>query len=96
MINKQEVKKIAKLARLELTDKEVEKMEGELSKVLDYIDKLKEVDIEEIGQKDRFLNLENVFREDEVKNDLMMKNEELLSLSPEEEQGYLKVKSVLR
>jgi aspartyl-tRNA(Asn)/glutamyl-tRNA(Gln) amidotransferase subunit C len=95
MITESEVKKIAKLARLKLSDKEIEKMKGELSKVLDYIDKLKEVNIEGV-KEDRFLTGENVFREDEIRKDLMTSNEDLLSLSPKKEQGYLKVKSILK
>lgn len=45
MLSKQEVKHIAKLARLGLTEKEAEKYRQELSKILDYIEKLKEADV---------------------------------------------------
>ncbi|MDI6603013.1 MAG: Asp-tRNA(Asn)/Glu-tRNA(Gln) amidotransferase subunit GatC [Patescibacteria group bacterium] len=48
MISKEEVQHIAKLARLGLTEKEVKKFQKELSSILDYIEKLKEVDISKI------------------------------------------------
>ena len=48
MITKEEVKHIAKLARLGLTEEEITKFQRELSKILDYIEKLKEVDISKV------------------------------------------------
>jgi len=48
MISKEEVQHIAKLARLGLTEKEIKKFQKELSSILDYIEKLKEVDVSSI------------------------------------------------
>jgi len=48
MISKEEVKHIAKLARLGLSDKEIGEFQKELSKILNYIEKLKEVDISNV------------------------------------------------
>ncbi|MDP2664107.1 MAG: Asp-tRNA(Asn)/Glu-tRNA(Gln) amidotransferase subunit GatC, partial [bacterium] len=45
MISKEEVKHIAKLARLGLSDKEIGKFQKDLSSILDYVEKLKKVDV---------------------------------------------------
>jgi len=64
MISKEEVKHIAKLARLGLTEEEIEKFQKELSAILDYIEKLKEVDIEGVEPMSHSIKLENVTRQD--------------------------------
>jgi len=92
MITKKEVAHIAKLARLGLTEKEIEKFQGELSKILDYFEKLKEIDILNVEPTSHSIKVENVMREDK---ELKIKNEKLLDLSPETKNGYLKVKSIL-
>jgi len=68
MISKKEVKYIAKLARLGITKKEEEKFTRELSSILDYIEKLKEVDVSEIELTSHSIKVENVMREDKVKS----------------------------
>jgi aspartyl-tRNA(Asn)/glutamyl-tRNA(Gln) amidotransferase subunit C len=93
MITKKEVQHIAKLARLGLTEKEIRKMEKELSKILDYIEKLKEVDISKVKPTSHSLLLENVMREDKSSK-LKVESSKLLELAPETKNGYLKVKSI--
>lgn len=95
MINKEEVKHIAKLARLGLTEKEIEQLQKELSSILDYFEELKEVDISEIEPTTHSILVENVMREDQINEKLKMKNEKLLELAPDKKDGYLKVKSIL-
>lgn len=95
MITKEEVKHIAKLARLGLTEKEIKKFQKELSKILDYIEKLKEVDVENVEPTSHSILFENVMREDKEKEKLKMKNEKLMELAPETKNGYLKVKKVI-
>ncbi len=85
MISKKEVKHIAKLARLGLAEKEIEKFQKELSSVLDYIEKLKEVDISKVEPTSHPLRVENVMRKDEVSKF----NKKLID-------GHLKVKSILK
>jgi len=94
MISKEEVKHIAKLARLGLTEKEVKKMQKELSKILDYIEKLKEVDISGIEPTTHSILVENVMRKDESRKS-KVESGKLLELAPETKNGYLKVKSIL-
>jgi aspartyl-tRNA(Asn)/glutamyl-tRNA(Gln) amidotransferase subunit C len=96
MITRKEVKHIAKLARLGLTEKEIEKFQKELSKILDYIEKLKEVDISEIEPTGHSIEINNVMREDEINQKIKTKSEKLLALAPERKNGYLKVKSILK
>jgi len=64
MISEKEVKHIAKLARLGLTGKEIKKFQKELSSILDYFEKLKEVDVSKIEPTSHSIRIENVMKED--------------------------------
>jgi aspartyl-tRNA(Asn)/glutamyl-tRNA(Gln) amidotransferase subunit C len=95
MISKEKVKHIAKLARLALSEKEIENYQKELSKILEYIEKLKEVDVSGIEPVFHPLKIKNVMREDvEVKKEINQ-IKKLIELMPEKKGGYLKVKKVL-
>jgi aspartyl-tRNA(Asn)/glutamyl-tRNA(Gln) amidotransferase subunit C len=65
MIDRDQVLHVAKLARLRLTDEEVERMSGELSTILDHIEKIDELDLEQVPPTSHVVNVENVLREDE-------------------------------
>lgn len=99
MLTKEEVKHIAKLARLGITQKEEERFAKDLSSILDYIEKLKEADVSNIDPMNYSLGIENVMRLDEASEksirQLQKKNEKLLELAPDKKEGYLKVKSIL-
>ena len=95
MITKEEVKHIAKLARLGLTNKEIEKFQKELSSILDYIEKLKKVDISEIRPTSHSIKVENVTREDKEGSMSEVQSSNLLDLAPDKKDGYLKTKSIL-
>ena len=62
MITREEVQHIAKLARLGLTEQEVEKYQKELSAILGYIEKLKEVDVSKVEPTSQAVFLENIFK----------------------------------
>lgn len=96
MLTKQEVKHIAKLARLGLTKKELEKYQKELSSILDYIEKLKEVDVSKIEPTSHSIKMENVEREDTENRKQKIESRRLMDLAPETKNGYLKVKSILK
>lgn len=96
MISKEEVKHMAKLARLGLTEPEIEKFQKELSSILDYIEKLKEVDIKNVEPTSHALKIENVFREDTVLKSDIEKVKKLIKAFPERENTFLKVKSIFR
>ncbi len=87
MITKEEVKHIAKLARLGLTEKELKKHQKEFSKILDYIEKLKEVDASEVELTAYPRLVENVMRKDEASK-FHTQDQKLID-------GFLKVKSIL-
>jgi len=96
MISKEEVKHIAKLARLGLTQKEIEKMQKELSSILDYIEKLKEVDVSNVEPMSHSVEVKNIMRKDEKSRKYEVKSSRLMGLAPETREGYLKVKSILK
>lgn len=93
MITKKEVQHIAGLARIGTSEKDVEKFTADLSVVLDWIEQLKEVDVEGVLPTAHITGMENRLRED-VQIDFENKKG-ILDLFPESKDGYGKVKSVL-
>ena len=64
MIDREQVLHVAKLARLRLTDEEVETMSGELSTILGHIETISELDLDGVAPTSHVVQLENVLRED--------------------------------
>lgn len=95
MISKEEVFHIAKLARLGLAEKGMEKFQKELSKILDYIEKLEEIDISGVEPTSHSFEVENVTREDKECPCPEVLSQKLLGLAPKTERGYVKVKSII-
>lgn len=93
-LTKKEIEHIAKLARLDLTEAELEKYGGQLSGILDYIDQLKEVDTTGVEPTAQVTGLENVLREDEVDEWDEAERELALRDSPDREDRFIKVKKV--
>jgi len=96
MISKKEVEHVAKLARLGLTEKELEKMQKEIASILDYFEKLKQIDVTGIEPTAYAVALKNVMRVDQERKE--PNNEQkikLLSAAPETKDNYLKVKAIL-
>jgi aspartyl-tRNA(Asn)/glutamyl-tRNA(Gln) amidotransferase subunit C len=91
----EEIKHVAKLARLELSGEELEKYGGQLSHILSYIDMLKEVDTDNVEPTAQVTGLVNVFREDEIDEWNEQEREAALSEAPEFEDHLVKVKRVL-
>jgi aspartyl-tRNA(Asn)/glutamyl-tRNA(Gln) amidotransferase subunit C len=65
VIDRDQVLHVARLARLRLSDEEVERMSRELSGVLEHIEKISELDLADVGPTSHVVRLENVLREDE-------------------------------
>ena len=65
MLNREDVLHVARLARLELTDDEVERLGGELSKVVDWVEKINELDLDDVQPTSHVVHVENVLRADE-------------------------------
>ncbi|MDD5738366.1 MAG: Asp-tRNA(Asn)/Glu-tRNA(Gln) amidotransferase subunit GatC [Candidatus Pacebacteria bacterium] len=95
MLSKEEVINIAKLARLELTNSEVEKMQKDLAGILDYIDQLNKVDTSSVKAEEAEFILENVLREDMPVSQPKETIEEMLSQAPAREGNHIKVKEIL-
>jgi len=93
MISKDEVKHIAELARIGLSEKEIEKFSTDLSSILDWIEQLKEVDIKNVEAIGHITGMENVMREDRASDSGNTSG--IKRLFPEEKDGYDRVKSVL-
>ncbi|MBU2578926.1 Asp-tRNA(Asn)/Glu-tRNA(Gln) amidotransferase subunit GatC [Patescibacteria group bacterium] len=94
MISKDKVEHIAKLARVALTEEEKEKMQSELSVILDYFKLLEEIDTAKISPTFYPFPLKNVMKEDEVKKESLETVEKLMDAVSEKEQGCVRVKAV--
>jgi len=92
MISLKEVQHIAKLARLAVTKKEEGKFREDLSKILDYVEKLKKVDITGTLATSHPLLIKNIVRADEAEKQA----QRLVAAAPETKDNYIKVKSILR
>ena len=92
-ITKEEVKKVAHLARLELNENEINNHAQQLEKILDYIRQLEKIDTDNVPCTTRAIEVTNVFRKDENKN--FDCNEELLGLGPSREDKFFKVPKII-
>lgn len=81
MISEEQVRHVANLARLGLTDEEVARMSEQLGDILDNIEKIQELDLEGVPPMANPLNLTNVLRPDEPRGELP--REEALSTAPD-------------
>lgn len=91
-ISKQEIRHIAHLARIELSESELKKFRSDLNKVLGYIEILKTVDTEGVEPLSAVTGLENVFRADEASSSELP--DEIIKNAPESERRFIKVKKV--
>ena len=94
-LTKGEIKHIADLARLELTEAELKKYGSQLSDILSYINQLKEVDTTDVEPTAQITGLENALRQDEKEDWDKAEIEEALRQTPELENRQIKVKRVL-
>lgn len=92
-ININDVNHVANLARLELSAEEKERFTAQLNAILQYADKLNELDTSDIEPTSHVLPLANVMREDEVRPSWPV--DRVLSEAPETEDGHFKVPAVL-
>ena len=97
MLTDKEVKHIAELARIKISDKEEKNLKKDLSSILEYIDKLNEVDTTGVEPLYQTTRLVNSFRSDETRGEFKMDenlNEKLIDQAPHKEGRFIKVKSV--
>jgi aspartyl-tRNA(Asn)/glutamyl-tRNA(Gln) amidotransferase subunit C len=93
-LSRDDVLKLAALSKLKLSDEEVEKLRGELSEILNYVEMLDDVDVSGLEPTYQVTGLDNVWRPDETK-DYGYKTEDLLKNAPEVQENQFKVKRVL-
>jgi aspartyl-tRNA(Asn)/glutamyl-tRNA(Gln) amidotransferase subunit C len=92
IISKEDVKHVAKLAELDFSDSEVEKITPQLDKILGHVANISKVDTAAISPTSHTLEIKNVFREDTVRESLS--KEDALLNAPEEMDGGFKVPKI--
>ncbi len=92
-LTRDNVKHVAELARLKFSDEEMERFQDQLTNILTYIDVLNEADTEGVKPVTTVLPMQNVFREDEVRNPLP--KEDFLSLAPSADHDHYKVPKII-
>lgn len=92
-VSKDEVIRIAELAKLKLTEEEIVKFQIELSKILEYVEQLKEIDTKGVKLLYHPISRVNIFREDKVTKSI--DREEALSNAPERTEEFFKVPKVM-
>jgi aspartyl-tRNA(Asn)/glutamyl-tRNA(Gln) amidotransferase subunit C len=91
MIDREQVLHVARLARLKLTDEEVARMSSELSTILDHIEKISELDLENVEPTSHVVEVENVLRADEPRES--WPRERILDPAPDPADGGFRVPS---
>ena len=92
IISKEDVKHVAKLAELDFSDSEVEKITPQLDKILGHVANISKVDTAAVSPTSHTLEIKNVFREDTVRESLS--KEDALLNAPEEMDGGFKVPKI--
>lgn len=88
-----EIARIAKLARIGLSEEETARMSAELGQIVEFVEQLQQVDVTDTAPTDQVTGLEDVWREDVVRTGLS--REQLLANAPKQKDGYIVVKRVL-
>ena len=91
MIDREQVLHVARLARLQLSDAEVETMTGELSKILEHIERINELDLEGVPPTSHVVEVANALREDEPRPSMPV--ERALQSAPDAALGGFRVPS---
>jgi aspartyl-tRNA(Asn)/glutamyl-tRNA(Gln) amidotransferase subunit C len=91
MIDREQVLHVARLARLHLSEEEVARMSSELSTILDHIEKINELDLDEVEPTSHVVEVENVLRADEPRPS--WPREQILDPAPDPADGGFRVPS---
>jgi aspartyl-tRNA(Asn)/glutamyl-tRNA(Gln) amidotransferase subunit C len=92
-ITKMEVEQVARLARLELSDQEQDKLTDQLSNILTYVEKLNELETSGVAPTSHVLDMKNVMRDDIAVESLTQ--EQALANAPEKAAGHYKVPKII-
>lgn len=93
MIDREQVHKVAHLARLELTAEEEEKFAAQLSNILEYFDQLSELDVSDVQPTTRAIEVSNVMRADELRP--YPEREAILNCAPDRDGDFFKVPKIV-
>ena len=93
MIDREQVHKVAHLARLELTSTEEEQLTTELGSILEYVEQLKELDTEAVKPTTRAIDVSNITRTDTLEP--YENRDEILASAPEQDGEYFRVPKIL-
>jgi aspartyl-tRNA(Asn)/glutamyl-tRNA(Gln) amidotransferase subunit C len=91
MIDREQVLHVARLARLALTDGEVERMSSELSTILEHVERISELDLDGVEPTSHVVELENVLRPDEPRPS--WERERMIEEAPDSSEGAFRVPS---
>jgi aspartyl-tRNA(Asn)/glutamyl-tRNA(Gln) amidotransferase subunit C len=91
MIDRDQVLHVARLARLALSDEELERMPGELSKILEHVEKMDELDLDGVEPTTHVVEIQNVLRDDEPRP--CLPRDRALSGAPDVADGGFRVPS---
>ena len=89
-----DVKYLAALSNIHLSDEEIESLQIDLSNILGYVDQLSELDTESVEPTYQVTGLENIWRDDEVVNHSVT-SQQLVELAPDSQDSQVKVPKVL-
>ena len=94
----EDIRKLAALARLELTDDEVTQQGTDMDAILGYIEQLRGVDVTDLAPTSQVTGLMNVLRADEAvirsEDKALARRAELLTTAPDQKDGYIRVPGV--
>lgn len=93
IIDEKQVREVAMLGRLELSDKEVKMFSAQLSEILNYVEKLNELDTENVEPLAHSLPVQNVFRDDQPNDTLQ--TQQALANAPEHDEQFFLVPRIL-
>lgn len=93
MLDREQVHKVALLARLELTPEEEEKFTTQLGSILDYFEQLSELDVSNVQPTTRAIDVSNITRSDEQIT--CQDREAILNGAPEQDGDFFKVPQIL-
>jgi aspartyl-tRNA(Asn)/glutamyl-tRNA(Gln) amidotransferase subunit C len=92
-IEKKEVRHIAKLSRLALSEEEMDLYSGQLSSILGYVEKLNELDTRDVEPTSHIIEMKNVMRED--RNWVSLTADEALSNAPDRKEDFYRVPRII-
>ena len=94
-INSDDVRKVAKLCRLDIPEDDIEKYSNQLEGILEYIAQLERIDTRNVPPTTRAVEVVNVFREDTIVSSSSDVRDKILDLAPQREGEFFRVPKIL-